>query len=943
MSLTLSDFADFFGAVNEERRPNERDQPSKRIGPFAWQKRLLEQVAMTGRWPDVISAPTGSGKSAVVEVHVFANALAAAGAAKRVPRRLAMVVDRRALVDSHVVRAERIRDALRAGTDPVLQEVKRCLSLLTSATDATDPDGSPLVVAELRGGMSPDSGWIDDPSACTVIGATPDMWGSRLLLRGYGARPQARPREAGLLAYDAAMVLDESHLNRQLLRTAQRVAELTERFEQDLGVPTLQVVQTTATPAADDVSHPQSVIGVEQADLDGVDHDELARRLTRPKPVTFVESPSWPSRIPAPQSHIDTLVQQVLELCRPGGSSTQQTGPLGCMVNHVDTAVRVARQLKERGLEVGCWVGRKRPMDIDKLLKDHSELFDSGKSNATDVKKPGELFDPSTTDDSVPDTPAPPLDVLVATQTVEVGVDLDLRGLVTELASASALAQRCGRVNRRGRLDEAPVVVVGPQASKPIRDLPPYSAADLEEGRAWLARLEPAQGLSPWAVRSMPPPPAAKRRLYFMRPELSDAWRLAATSDQEFEDESLGLWLRDDLEDDALTAGLVLRGPLPLDDSESMELLLATPPHPDETYPVKLGDLRIVADRVLAGDSTDRARAFLYRQQSREETFTFLRSSSDIRPGDVVVIDKGHAVTEHGVVVTELPSRRETVQTVWGPDRVWVAVRDHPAPDGLAFWSDILRDLAEVGAESAQAEFDLQTVGTTVQGKITVPRSEEDPTEFSWLVVTGDEVNNADESVRQEWTTSGDSVPLDKHSEAVRDRAELMTVRIGLSPEWRQVTIDAAACHDLGKDHPGFQRALGQAPAGPLLAKSATRTPQQLRADKRAAGLPRGWRHEHRSVLHALGQLEGRPHLNLTLRLIGTSHGYGRALTPQRGKELCAPGDPAEWQSRADELYDFGEWASIVGETDRTIGVWACAYLEAVVRAADCQVSREGS
>ena len=61
--LNSSDFDEFFAAVNDGHRP------------FAWQKRLLTDVIDNGSWPDVIGAPTGSGKSNVVDVFVFANAL----------------------------------------------------------------------------------------------------------------------------------------------------------------------------------------------------------------------------------------------------------------------------------------------------------------------------------------------------------------------------------------------------------------------------------------------------------------------------------------------------------------------------------------------------------------------------------------------------------------------------------------------------------------------------------------------------------------------------------------------------------------------------------------------------------------------------------------------------------------------------------------------------
>ena len=67
------------------------------------------------------------------------------------------------------------------------------------------------------------------------------------------------------------------------------------------------------------------------------------------------------------------------------------------------------------------------------------------------------------------------MDVLVATQTIEVGVDLDLTHMVTELAPASALAQRAGRVNRLGRRDRAWFTVIGPPREAALsKDVLPY-------------------------------------------------------------------------------------------------------------------------------------------------------------------------------------------------------------------------------------------------------------------------------------------------------------------------------------------------------------------------------------------------------------------------------------------------------------------------------------
>ncbi|WP_448631114.1 hypothetical protein [Cellulomonas soli] len=188
--------------------------------PFRWQRRLLEHVVSTGTWPEVIDAPTGSGKSSVIDVHVFANAIWASGASsQRGPRRLAITVDRRALVDGHAEHARRIADvlskALEDSAPPILTAVAGALAQMRAFSGSDGDPRGPFDVAILRGGRPASRGWLDDPAACQVIAATPDMWGSRVLFRGYGSSRWARPRAAGLLALDSVLVLDEAHLNRR--------------------------------------------------------------------------------------------------------------------------------------------------------------------------------------------------------------------------------------------------------------------------------------------------------------------------------------------------------------------------------------------------------------------------------------------------------------------------------------------------------------------------------------------------------------------------------------------------------------------------------------------------------------------------------------------------------------------------------------------------------
>jgi len=94
VDLAPRDFAAYFEAIHGHR-------------PFPWQERLLAQVASEGRWPSLLDLPTGTGKTAAIDVAVFHLALDAEhpAAERKGPRRIIMVVDRRTVVDQAFERA----------------------------------------------------------------------------------------------------------------------------------------------------------------------------------------------------------------------------------------------------------------------------------------------------------------------------------------------------------------------------------------------------------------------------------------------------------------------------------------------------------------------------------------------------------------------------------------------------------------------------------------------------------------------------------------------------------------------------------------------------------------------------------------------------------------------------------------------------------------------
>jgi CRISPR-associated endonuclease/helicase Cas3 len=89
-------------------------------------------VTKEGRWPSLLDLPTGTGKTATVDVAVFHLALDADVPARerKAPRRIVMVVDRRTVVDQAFERAKKIADAVTKASRGPLSQVRERLCAL---------------------------------------------------------------------------------------------------------------------------------------------------------------------------------------------------------------------------------------------------------------------------------------------------------------------------------------------------------------------------------------------------------------------------------------------------------------------------------------------------------------------------------------------------------------------------------------------------------------------------------------------------------------------------------------------------------------------------------------------------------------------------------------------------------------------------------------------
>ncbi|MBB4266686.1 type I-G CRISPR-associated helicase/endonuclease Cas3g [Roseospira visakhapatnamensis] len=444
--LHASDFPAFFEGVHGFR-------------PFLWQKRFAREVFKTGL-PDVIRVPTACGKTSVLDVALFRLALDAdrPPANRQAPRRLCFVIDRRLVVDEVSEHARAIQAALEKNANPITAAVAARLKTLSA-------DGeTPLRIVRLRGGVYRDDGWAADPLTPTILISTVDQIGSRLLFRGYGVSRRSRPLQAGLLAFDTHLILDEAHLSDAFAETVGAIRRFKDWAEKPPLPASRGLGLTRMSATLADRSDPaEKLFELTQAERED---ENLKNRLKAAKHAKLVKIEGVKK---SPDRFRDSLVNQAKALA---GFKKKKNEPsevgiprvIGVVVNRVATARQVFEALRsasagEPERDAILLTGRIRPSDRDRLLKDWLPWIKANREQ--DPQRP--LF-------------------VVATQTVEVGANLDFDALVTEAAALDALRQRFGRLDRLGKrhaqhLPSPAVVVIRSDQTSDTYDDPIYGKA----------------------------------------------------------------------------------------------------------------------------------------------------------------------------------------------------------------------------------------------------------------------------------------------------------------------------------------------------------------------------------------------------------------------------------------------------------------------------------
>lgn len=733
----------------------------------------------------------------------------------------------------------------------------------------------PLRVAKMRGGMVYEGFWCEDPRQPTIVTTTVDQLGSRLLFRGYGCSDSRRPIEAGLIGNDSLVLVDEAHLSTPFLETLAAVKKL--------GAD-IHLVQMSATARGSD-----SVFCLGRDDLKDpvLSLRVKATKLARLRKCTDL---------------VTAAVAAAVEL-------SEKARVVGVVVNTVDNARKIFERLScVPNAKATLLIGRVRPIDRDKVLAEWLPRIKTGR-------------------DRIDGQPV----FIVATQTIEVGADIDLDALVTEAAPLDVLRQRFGRLDRLGELGKTAAVV--------LRTPDEFRAYGDATGKTWTwlgkrSRSRNGEKTVDFGVLAMDDylkkhpadgafSPASHAPPFL--PAYLEAWcQTAAIPDA---DPAVAPFLHGPDAFDVDEVQVVWRADL---EDNWLDAVMVAPPSIREAMAVPIWALRnwLGSRPVLLWCGLDSARTGMVPVKA-------------IRPGDTVVVPSDYGGAD---AFGWHSDSRKPVKDIG--DEVGKWVRLHPAfltGEHAARLARIVRSEELDNGAVARLTNELGIGGINVASAqkygsgIILFRKRQ-------LMAEGDV-----------GSVTSVPVPLSTHLDGVELRARQFASSCRLTIDEIEAVASAARLHDMGKLDPRFQailhggdlleayRALAR---GMALAKSGDAwTLADYRRQRLAAGYPVGARHEAASVSAA--QCCGVS--DLVLHLIAAHHGHARPSLPwwteepdfvipmnidgvefdvSPGSALAAIDSPV-----IDRFWSFCSSA----------GYWKLAFLEAVLRLADWAQSKEGS
>ena len=942
MTVLLPTFPAFYRAIND------RD-------PFPWQARLAKEVAANESWPDEIGVPTGMGKTACLEIAVWwlASQADRSPEERTAPTRIWWVVNRRLLVDSTAEQAQKIAEKLKLATSPHGSDSEShtkadsaALALVAERLCSLSAGRGepPLKVISLRGGLA--SRRPTDPSCPTVILCTLPMYGSRLLFRGYGS--SLRAVDAAMAGTDSLVLLDEAHLAPHLRSLTVALNECIPGAQPLLGNQrsTATVVTLTATGDPDPASSRS------RFDLDDDDkrHGVIRQRLDATKRLELIETEGDIARHLAEET-----IRLMEESGRPASFLVFANTPR--TAREVFNRVKKETRKKSPEPDLQLLTGLTREREAERIRK-HVLDRDHGMAATRPAATPRERHL-----------------VVVATQTLEVGADLDAEYLITEACGVRALTQRLGRLNRLGNHDDARALYI---------HVPPEKRRGGKD-----------KGENLWPVYGKEPEHVLQR--------LKDAQQ------QTDEDQTVNLPPRRVAEllgppgDDPGRAPEVLPGILwewvktttPPEGEAPVEPYFSGMANPEYTVSViwrvhvpEPG--RRLWPRAKDREAVDIARHELQAVLTDDEPIHRLGSDgvtvettgkADLRPGDRIVLPTNRGlldefgwncsatdpVVDVSLAGQGLPLDAKAIQRLCNIDdlasdinKALGAEDDETNEIDEAERDQAVSNILEAirAAETPQgwdpkewSTFTDSLEPSIVESRREVPRLRvRSPQREEDAPVDDFDENSLVASVS---ASNRKLATLAGHGQAVGKQSRMVAERVGLPMHLCEVVEFAARLHDIGKADLRFQRWLDpeldpEDQTVPPMAKSGAPR-HRWEAMRVQSGWPRGGRHEDLSARLVLAWLQQQPdwgtplERDLLAHLVISHHGKGRPVVPPAadgtGERVRGVIAGIAVEASADLARIDWEQPARFRRLNDHFGPWGLALLEAIVIRSDHAVS----
>lgn len=963
-SVDSSEFDSFYQEIHNHK-------------PHMWQSVLAKKVCADG-WPCNISLPTGSGKTSVIDIGVFYLATQATlGYNRKAHTRIVYVVDRRLIVDDAYTHAVQIADALQKPQGlPTVSRVAEALNFLRPRGWSSN---RPLDVIRMRGGTGSRVQELNSPTSPTVIVSTVDQIGSRLLFRGYGVTDRSRPIHAGRLSSDCVYVLDEAHLSRPFVGTVRQISAMQDRLKDPRPITAVSLGATIDTSNTNNVFP-----GVGRKRM----LEDLGKVFTTRKPAEMLTVGDVGASQKLAEHALSYFDENKPDGQKEHTEDMPVTS-VAVIVNRVAEARDVFEQIRTRlgsrsDIDAHLLTGLSRP--IDRKIYAEGELRKIGVMRSRMVFVATQCIEAGVDvsfDAMV--TKAAPIDSLrqrfgrvnrkgdgpVTTAKI-VAVESELDDKKTDPIYGTSVSKAWEY------LKSIAVDGVVDFGSESLDDLTTDPPDGLEE---MLAPSPPEPEILPTYVRlwnnTHPTPfPDPNPAMFLHGPGNRPAdvllvWRSELSPDM--------------CSRKIKREPMLLSPPAP---GESMSIPIWTiKSWLSNMEMADVADVEGAKepDSAQPNEKTKRPNIVIKRGYGRYAEYA-IATPSNIMPGDTVIVSTRHGgcdrygwtgtpiqdqhnahnvkdlAVEASLQYRRLPIKinKESVRDMCGEieqDRdfsyVWNDINqiverayDNPPDSAIYLVEEILGveglpstlhnvlQIVQKTQGTVKLQYETRVDGNGVVSGIMCSRLERTECErIAGILGVSDAIFTEMGQYYGRSNVRRGEIKLDEHCASV----ERVVKEFGRGIVSEQCLDDiscAAFLHDIGKSDKRFQACLrGKVPSAlpeqfTLLAKSADEPSlEKRRENRKRAGLPEGYRHEVTSIVAAQDhpRIKSAHDRDLVLYLIGTHHGYGRALFPPVTYE----------QDTHSHDTVFPQWLQIVEKTYKKYGPFQLASMESILRLAD--------